>query len=107
MGRVTDTGRRRRRGTMHQNLQDLRLTAVPKGGARAEEAISAVYGRAGSTSTRMLRHFPWRNRRTLSAQRVIWPSKIAVQMSAGCNSRVAWINAHRLSGTTIWDTIEM
>jgi len=66
-----------------------------------------VYGRAGSTSTRMLRHFPWRNRKTLSAQRVMWPSKIAAQMSAGRSPRVAWNSVHRPSGTTIWDAIEM
>jgi len=55
----------------------------------------------------MPRHFPWRNRTTLKALRVMWPSRIAVQMSAGRSPRVAWSTLQRPSGTTICDAIEM
>ena len=56
---------------------------------------------AGSISTLMPRHFPWRNRPTLSAHRVMWPNRMAVQMSAGRRPRVAWNTVQRPSGTTI------
>src|SRR5207253_269266 len=59
------------------------------------------HGLAGSISTAMLRHFCCLNRATLRTQRVKWPSTIAVQMSAGIRVRVAWMIAHRPSGTAI------
>jgi|SRR5688500_17264795 len=42
-----------------------------------------VYGLAGSISTAMFRHLPWRNRITLNTARVKWPTTIASQMSVG------------------------
>src|SRR5213076_3155908 len=42
-----------------------------------------------------------------NAQRVMCPSRMAVQMSAGRRPRVAWNRAQSPSGTTICDTIEM
>ena len=63
--------------------------------------------RAGSMSTAMLRHLPWRNRATDSVARVRWPSTIASQMSVGCRPRVAWRSEQSPSGTTICETIEM
>ena len=55
----------------------------------------------------MLRHFCCLNRATLRTQRVKWPSTIAVQMSAGIRVRVAWMIAHRPSGTAICEITEM
>ena len=62
--------------------------------APGHPSSARYYGRAGSMSTRILRHFPWRNRSTLSALRVMWPSRIAVQMSVACRPRAAWSTLH-------------
>src|SRR5687767_5617472 len=45
----------------------------------ASHAPSAVQVLAGSISTRISLHLPCLNRRTLSAHRVAWPIRIAVQ----------------------------
>src|SRR4026209_1965864 len=63
--------------------------------------------RAGSISTRMSLHLPCLNLKTLSAHRVAWPMRIAVQISTGCNPRIAWMVVQMPNGMTICETIEM
>ena len=65
------------------------------------------HGLAGSISTAIVRHFCCLNRATLRTQRVKWPTRMAVQMSAGVNVRVASITVHIPSGMTICEMTEM
>ena len=64
-----------------------------------DAGYDAGAGCAGSNSTLMLRHLPWRKRRNDSAQRVKWPSRIASQMSAGCSCRIPCSTVQRPMGT--------
>ena len=57
--------------------------------------------------TPMCRHFPCLNRSRLSDARVMCPRRMANQMSAGCNPRVAEKYAHNPIGMINCETIEM
>jgi len=55
----------------------------------------------------MCHHFPCRNRTTLNAARVRWPSTIASQMSLGSNPHSAWRKVHKpigMAGKKLADT---
>jgi len=58
-------------------------------------------------STAMFRHLPWLNRSTLSAHRVAWPTRIAIQMWIGWSVPVCWITKQMPNGTMICEMIEM
>ena len=55
----------------------------------------------------MVRHLPWLNRSTLNTQRVMCPTRMAIQMSIASSLPIALITKQMLSGTTTCEMIEM
>ncbi len=62
---------------------------------------------AEPTSTSMLRHFPCMKRQTESAHRVMWPARIARQMSDGSSVEVRCTIQQMLSGIANCEMREM
>src|SRR3954451_15675060 len=80
----------------------------PKRNGYRDSASVLVPGPAPvPTSTRMLRHLPWLKRQTLKPQRVMWPTRIAIQISIGSRWLKRWTAKQMPSGTITCDTIEM
>ena len=64
--------------------------------------------RAGAPiSTTIPRQLPWLKRSTLSTQRVMWPTRMAIQMSIGSSVAVCCTTKQIPSGTTTCETMEM